>query len=92
VLDHRKQGFAAPMAMWLRGSMRAFTDASLSPAVLEESGVLDPTHVRQRLEDHRARRALNDKYIFAVLMFQRWWGRQHGAAARAVETQAASVR
>jgi asparagine synthase (glutamine-hydrolysing) len=91
VLDHRKQGFAAPMAMWLRGSMRAFTEAALAPTVLGQSGVLDPTHVRQRVEDHQARRALNDKFIFAVLMFQRWWRQQHGAAAIAGEPQAASL-
>ena len=83
MLNHRKQGFASPMAMWLRSSMRGFTDAWLSPQALAKSGVLVPAQVQRRIADHQARRALNDKHIFSVLMFERWWrGLNHAQGSR----------
>jgi len=77
VLDHRKQGFASPMAMWLRGSLKGFVHSALSPAAVVRSGVLMPEHVQQSLAAHDQRRSLNDKQIFAMLMFERWWKRHH---------------
>jgi asparagine synthase (glutamine-hydrolysing) len=73
VLNHRKQGFASPMAMWLRGSLREFVTTSLRPDAIEQSGVLVPSAVQRVLAAHDERRELNDKQIFAMLMFQRWW-------------------
>jgi asparagine synthase (glutamine-hydrolysing) len=78
VLDHRKQGFASPMAMWLRGPMKTFAESSLSPAVINSAGILVPAEVTTRLEEHQSRRRLNDKQIFSLLMFQRWWTRRPG--------------
>jgi asparagine synthase (glutamine-hydrolysing) len=78
VLNHRKQGFASPMAAWLRGSLKEFVGKALRPSEIERSGVLVPAAVQGQLEAHDDRRALNDKQIFAVLMFQRWWTRHHG--------------
>jgi asparagine synthase (glutamine-hydrolysing) len=73
VLNHRKQGFAAPTAMWLRGRMRPFVDQSLSREAVDEAGVLLSSEVTARLDAHQTRRRLNDRQIFAMLMFQRWW-------------------
>lgn len=75
VLDHRKQGFAAPLAMWLRGSLRGYVEACLSSAEIARSGVLVPAEVARHMAAHQARRSLNDKLIFSVLMFERWWRR-----------------
>ena len=76
VLNHRKQGFASPTAMWLRGGMRQFAEQHLSPLAVDAAAVLQPDEVKQRLDAHQARRRLNDKQIFAMLMFQRWWHRR----------------
>jgi asparagine synthase (glutamine-hydrolysing) len=78
VLNHRKQGFASPMAMWLRGSLKEFVGGALRPSEIERSGVLMPAAVQSQLAAHDERRSLNDKQIFAFLMFQRWWARHHG--------------
>lgn len=75
VLDHRKQGFGSPMAMWLRGSLNGFVQSSLRPLEIERAGVLLPSQVQHQLKAHSERRAMNDKQIFSVLMFQRWWQR-----------------
>ena len=72
VLHHRKQGFAAPMAVWLRGDLRAFTDRTLSSSETSRFGILNGGEVARHVDAHRTRRRLNDKQIFAMLMFQRW--------------------
>jgi len=72
VLNHRKQGFAAPMAAWLRGDLKEYVGDSLSPSMLNRHGFLDAAHVQTLIQDHWDRRELNDRKIFSVLMFQRW--------------------
>ncbi len=79
VLDHRKQGFGSPMAAWLRGALDGFVRASLSPSAIKRSGVLMPVEVARRVAAHTERRALNDKQIFTMLMFERWSNRRRPA-------------
>jgi asparagine synthase (glutamine-hydrolysing) len=74
VLDHRKQGFNSPMASWLRGSLRALAPGG---GTATASGVLVPAEIERRIAAHHARRARNEKQIFSVLMFERWWQRHH---------------
>jgi asparagine synthase (glutamine-hydrolysing) len=81
VLDHRKQGFAAPMAMWLRGDMRMFVESNLSARTVGQFGVLDPGAVTTHLTDHQQRRRLNDKPIFSMLMLHLWLA-NYGQPAR----------
>jgi asparagine synthase (glutamine-hydrolysing) len=75
VLNHRKQGFASPMAIWLRNGLRPFVDANLSEDSLNRGGVLHAQKVQELVKAHQERRSLNDKHLFALLMFQRWWNR-----------------
>lgn len=72
VLNHRKQGFASPMAMWLRGGLRKFVAANLASDPVSEVGVLNPDAVTSLLDAHLSRRAFYDRPLFAILMFQRW--------------------
>jgi asparagine synthase (glutamine-hydrolysing) len=72
VIDHRKQGFAAPMAMWLRGDLKDFVDKALAPERVSHFGVLNSTQVSKRLLAHQERQQLNDKQIFAMLMLHLW--------------------
>ncbi|MCB1182874.1 asparagine synthase (glutamine-hydrolyzing) [bacterium] len=83
VLDHRKQGFASPMAAWLRGDLRPMVDRMLAPEVLRGDGLFDPAFVGGAVDDHLARRQLNDKLLFALLAFQTWWrdGARSGSPA-----------
>ena len=75
VLSHRKQGFAAPMAFWLRGPLRHYVDTYLHPAAIDQSGVLVSSQVSRQVAAHHSRQSLNDKFIFTALMFERWWRR-----------------
>lgn len=72
VLDHRKQGFAAPMAAWLRRDLKEYVADSLSASAVARHGVLDSDYIQTLLQDHWDRRELNDRKLFSVFMFQRW--------------------
>jgi len=72
VLDHRKQGFAAPMASWIRGDLKEYVADSLSASTVSRHGYLCTDYVQTLLQDHWDRRELNDRKIFSILMFQRW--------------------
>jgi asparagine synthase (glutamine-hydrolysing) len=73
VLGHRKQGFASPLAMWLRGDMRGFVESRLGRDAVGSHGVLNPAQVEATVAAHQERRRLNDKQIFAMLVFQSWF-------------------
>lgn len=73
VLNHRKQGFASPMAAWLRGDLLPMLKDHLNPASILADGVFMPQFVSNAVDDHLSRRQLNDKLLFALLVFQVWW-------------------
>lgn len=75
VLNHRKQGFASPMAAWLRTDLKDVVQAALSPARLNKHGIIDSDYVGKLFADHLSRKESNDKKIFTVLMFQKWYER-----------------
>lgn len=72
ILNHRKQGFASPMAAWLRGDLQPLLARELSPAAIDGDGILRSEAVRALVTAHEERRSLNNKQLFALLMFQRW--------------------
>jgi asparagine synthase (glutamine-hydrolysing) len=75
VIDHRKQGFAAPLAAWLRNDLKDAVSDALSPRRLARHGLLNADAVGRLWRDHQDRVELNDRKIFAVFMFQRWFER-----------------
>ena len=72
VFEHRKQGFAAPMAKWLRGDLKSLVDRRLAPEILDQYSLFRKDTVAQMIEDHRSRRHLNDKPLFSLLVFDKW--------------------
>jgi asparagine synthase (glutamine-hydrolysing) len=88
VLSHRKQGFASPMAIWLRGGLKPLIDSSLSAEALNQGGVLNAHTAAELVTAHRERRSLNDKHLFALLMFQRWWTRSGAGSERGAQEPA----
>jgi asparagine synthase (glutamine-hydrolysing) len=91
VLNHRKQGFASPMAIWLRGGLRRFVESTLSDDAVNRGGVLQAPKVRDLVTAHHERRSLNDKHLFALLMFQQWWTRSAEGAGSKTPRQAESA-
>ncbi len=72
VLNHRKQGFASPMAQWLKGDLTSLREELLSKESIEAGGILNWEFVKRAIFEHLNRKELNDKVIFALIMFQKW--------------------
>jgi asparagine synthase (glutamine-hydrolysing) len=72
IVDHRKQGFASPMASWLRGDLKNYMRDTLSPARLARHGLFDETAVESLMAAHDSRRESHERQLFALVMFQKW--------------------
>ena len=72
LIERPKQGFAIPLAAWLRGPLREWAEALLDARRLREEGYLDPGPVRQRWQEHLEGRRNWQHGLWAVLMFESW--------------------
>jgi asparagine synthase (glutamine-hydrolysing) len=75
VLNHRKQGFSAPMAKWLRGDLRPLVEQRLTSASLARTGLFQAETVKTMVADHYQLKQLNDKALFSLLVFDKWLAR-----------------
>lgn len=76
VINHRKQGFCSPMASWIRRDLKDTVNSELSDTNLETIGFFKPAVVGQIIKDHYELKCLNDKVIFSLLMFQKWFNQK----------------
>jgi asparagine synthase (glutamine-hydrolysing) len=72
LIERPKQGFAVPLAAWLRGPLRGWADALLDPARLRAEGYLAPAAIAQAWSQHLAGRHDRAHELWDVLMFQAW--------------------
>lgn len=61
-----------PLDQWLRGRLRDWAEALITPDRLAASGLLQPEPVRALWSDHLAERANNGQKLWAVLMLLSW--------------------
>jgi asparagine synthase (glutamine-hydrolysing) len=83
VVDRPKSGFGIPVGEWIKGPLRPWAENLLSPVALKADGLLDPTIVRRRWEDHLAGRRDSTPALWAVLMLQSWLEQQRSSRAAA---------
>jgi asparagine synthase (glutamine-hydrolysing) len=81
LFDRPKQGFAVPLASWLRGPLREWAEALLAPDALRASGLLDPAPIRTAWQDHLSGRHNRHHSLWTVLMFQDWQRRERAAGS-----------
>jgi asparagine synthase (glutamine-hydrolysing) len=74
VLDRPKQGFAVPLARWVKGDLGRYAEALWRELRADDSGVLEPRSVAALFTEHRRGRADRSQLLFALAMFALWWG------------------
>jgi asparagine synthase (glutamine-hydrolysing) len=75
IIKHRKQGFEAPMAVWLRTALGDYARDILGSNRLCNTGLFDHDYVNARLEEHLTGHRRNNKLLFSLIMFQEWYER-----------------
>ncbi|MDY6896188.1 MAG: asparagine synthase C-terminal domain-containing protein, partial [Thermotogota bacterium] len=73
VINHRKQGFASPMAKWLQSDLKPYILDTLSPEALKKHDLFNMSLVNSILNEHFNRNELHDKLIWSLVVFQNWF-------------------
>lgn len=72
LIDRPKQGFAVPIAAWLRGALRDWAEELLEPVKLKKEGFWNVETVRWFWSEHSSGREDYSFQLWGVLMFQQW--------------------
>lgn len=72
LIERPKQGFAVPLAEWLRGPLRDWAETLLSAETLDKQGYLNSAEVRQLWRTHLSGLEDYSFLLWGVLMFQAW--------------------
>jgi asparagine synthase (glutamine-hydrolysing) len=67
-----KQGFAIPLADWLRGALRDWAEDLLSAEALAETGLAQPAEVQDAWRRHLSGRENLQSGLWVLLMYQQW--------------------
>ena len=74
LFDRPKMGFGVPVGQWLRGPLKDWATDLLDQNALRADGIFDPHVVMRAWDAHQAGRGNHEHQLWAVLMFQSWWG------------------
>ncbi len=85
VINHRKQGFEAPMGRWLRGPLRDLMNDALGTSAARDSGIFDRQQVERLKREHLTGARKHSKLLFSLLMFHLWSEGQRSLRAAASE-------
>jgi asparagine synthase (glutamine-hydrolysing) len=81
VINHRKQGFEAPMGRWLRGPLKALMQDTFAAGSIADAGIFDAAEIARLQTEHLTGVRKHSKVLFSLLMFQLWFETQREAAA-----------
>jgi asparagine synthase (glutamine-hydrolysing) len=76
LFDRPKMGFAVPIAEWLRGPLREWSEDLMAEQRLRRDGYWNASVVRQEWTSHLSGRTDSSARLWPVLMFQTWLDRQ----------------
>lgn len=76
ILDHRKQGFEAPMGRWLRGPLREYFARALQDSAARNPNWFDYGRIDEIFREHVAGRQKNNRILFSLLMLHLWLERK----------------
>jgi len=76
MMERPKQGFAVPLASWLRGELAPLVSEYLSPRRIRDGGIFDPMHVARAVANFREGGPGNDRLdaqrLWYLLAFEMW--------------------
>jgi asparagine synthase (glutamine-hydrolysing) len=81
ILDRKKQGFAVPVARWMRADLAPVLRDELAPDKLRREGLFDPAFVEGLVSEHLSGRRDRRKALWTLFMFERWLARWGGVPA-----------
>ena len=91
LVDRPKRGFGPPIAEWLRGAFREWTESLLSEERLRSEGYFSAPAMRRIWRQHLAGSSLWTSLLWNVVMFQAWLDEgESGSAAAAGSERACS--
>lgn len=72
LFERPKMGFSIPTGTWLRGPLRAWAEALISPDRLAAEGLLNSQDVARIWEEHQSGYANRETILWNILMLQAW--------------------
>lgn len=75
IISHKKQGFEAPMASWIKKELHEFYLQVLNKQDIEAHNLFDFQAIQNIFEQHLNGTQKNNKILFSILMFQYWYNK-----------------
>ncbi|NGZ27618.1 MAG: asparagine synthase (glutamine-hydrolyzing) [Magnetococcales bacterium] len=72
LVDRPKQGFAVPLAAWLRGPLKEWAADMMQPGLLQRQGYLRPEPIAQVWQSHLQGQKDWSLALWTILMWQSW--------------------
>ncbi len=76
LIDRPKQGFAIPLARWMRGELAPLVASYLDPVRIRDAGIFDPDRVATALSNFRDGGEANDRLdvqkVWLLVAFEMW--------------------
>jgi asparagine synthase (glutamine-hydrolysing) len=72
LIERPKMGFAIPLDMWLRTSLRDWAESLLDADRLQQEGFFNPVPIRKMWAEHLSGKRNWQSHLWSVLMFQAW--------------------
>jgi asparagine synthase (glutamine-hydrolysing) len=73
LLDRPKMGFGVPVAEWLRGPLKEWTNELLSKERIEADGFFDSKLIQNHWQQHLSGKKNRSYGLWAIIMFQAWY-------------------
>jgi asparagine synthase (glutamine-hydrolysing) len=73
LIERPKKGFGVPLASWLRGPLRDWSESLLDANRLKTEGFFNPSLIRTRWNEHLTGKYNWHDQLWNVLMFQSWY-------------------
>ncbi len=91
IIDRPKQGFAVPLALWLRGELSEFVRDLLLSVTCRQRGFFNTSYIERLLKQHERGRDLSLQ-IWTMLSFELWCRRFLDASPRSNSVVSERIR